>query len=503
MHKVAKAILVAGCILAALVTVGMLCVNLYVQSSGVQIRIAKAMGEAAHLEIKLTGANFTPWSGLRLTGLEAPQPDPSHPGDFFQAPEIHARIALLPLLRRRCVVKELAVVDSAVTWYQDENGSWQLPAAQAPQPAEAPVIVSASPPSPTVPAAPPNVAPSVSAPPFRLAVDHFRLKRGALEFLDHGGRSVAAFSGVYVDCPNPRADFVTGKARVSEASIRDFLKLRDLSATFSFDKGNLLLPAWDAHLAQGRIAGSFQMRAAVAESPFSAEARFDNVEVARVIPPRFQSMVSAQGFLDGFLSVSGNAKRQESILGKGRVTLRSGRVRYPLFQTLGDLLRIDELSELDLDRAELDYHLADGKLIVDELLLGSRNLQVSAKGKVRFDGQLELVARLTLDQKVFDRLPSFVAENFATSAGAGSHYRDINVTGSVASPKTDLVERDAGKKIKREIGDLLRNVFGARRKEDKRPPVVHAPALPTFIEPIPASSASRSPFPPGAGSGSE
>ena len=184
----------------------------------------------------------------------------------------------------------------------------------------------------------------------------------------------------------------------------------------------------------------------------------------------------------------------------GQVALQSGKVSYPLFQTLGDLLRINELSRLDLDRAQLDYHMADGRVIVDQLLLESRHLKLTAKGNVRFDGKLDLAARLTLDRKVADRLPSFIGENFAMSADAGSRYRDINISGSVASPKTDLVERDAGKKIKREIGDILRNVFGTRRKEERRPPVVNAPVLPTFIETSPPVAPSPSAAPSPAGS---
>ena len=310
-HKVAKAILVAGGVLAALIAVTMLCVNLYVQSTGVQVRIQKALGDAAHMQVKLTGANFTPWNGLKLVGLEAPQTDRLHPGDFFQSPEIHARIAIMPLLRRRCVVTELAILDSAVTWFQDEKGSWRLPGAEATPPSEEAASVPPIPsPTPPLSPQPPTAAPAVSGPIFTLAVDHFRLKRGAMEFLDRGGRSVAALTGVNVDCPNPSAAAVTGKARINEAMIKGFLKLRDMSADFSFAGGNLRLPNLDANLAQGRIGGSFEMETGVQDSPFSADVRFESIDIARVIPPKFQSMVSAEGTLSGFLKASGKSLRR-------------------------------------------------------------------------------------------------------------------------------------------------------------------------------------------------
>ena len=492
----------AGAVLL-LVAILTLCVNLYVQSTGVQARIAQGLSDAFHLQVKLGGASYTPWGGLHLTGIDVPQPDPAIPGSFLQTAEVSARIRLFSLLRRRLDISQLSVNDPKVVWVQNENGSWTLPEAPPPPPPPAPTPgATPSPnPIPNTPAATTQAAPpqpmAPPSPPFTVSVGHFRLKRASFEFVDFKGNSVASLTGIALECPNPTDTLVRGHIKSDKATFGGVVVLDDIGANFTFANGVLQLSDFDATVAEGHIRAAGEVRTTEPGSPFSAETQFEDIELQRVIPHRKNGVLDASGFLNGFLKAQGKASDEETITGTGQVVLRKGHVRYQLFQMLGDLLQIEELSELELDQAHVDYHLANGKVQVDEILLQSPNLRVSAHGNVAFDGRLDLASRLEIDKRISGRLPSIIRENFVTAEDAEFSHRDFNIRGTIGSPKTDLVQREMGRKIKRELTDILLNVFGGRRKE-KPPAPLATPVvspLPTPLVPAIAPTPTMSPSP--------
>jgi len=484
---------VAAVILVA--AVAMLCVNLYVQSAGVQARIAQALANAFHVQVKLAGASFTPWGGLHLTGIEVPQPDPANPGLFLQTSEVSARIRWLPLLAHRLVIRQLSVNDPKVVWIQNSEGSWRLPEAPPapplPPPSAGMPASNAPAPGTQIVAAPIQASPAPGTP-FTVSIGRFRLKRAAFDFLDSTGKPVASFYGITLDCPSPTDELVQGMVRSSGATIGGVVVLDGVRTNFTYAAGRLSLSDFEAGIAQGHVRGTFELQTTEFGSPFSVAAQFEDIQLQPLIPKTRNAVIEASGVLSGFLNAAGNAQDQKSITGTGQVVLRNGRVRYELFQMLGDLLQIPEFSQLDLSQAQLDYHLADAKVQVDQLLLQSPNLEVTARGNMAFaDGRLDLAARLGIDRRVSDRLPSVIRENFASSGNSGLSYRDFNIHGTITSPKTDLVQRDIGRKIKRELTDMLLNVFGGRKKEQKAGP---PPGTPARQIPGPFPTPPTSPF---------
>ena len=55
---------------------------------------------------------------------------------------------------------------------------------------------------------------------------------------------------------------------------------------------------------------------------------------------------------------------------------------------LGQILQIDELMQLHLEQAEVHFHISPGIVIIDQLLLRSPNIRLSATGTIKFDGKL-------------------------------------------------------------------------------------------------------------------
>src|SRR5207237_9092395 len=112
-----------------------------------------------------------------------------------------------------------------------------------------------------------------------------------------------------------------------------------------------------------------------------------------------------KGKLEGNFQASGKTGDAEALVGKGEIYLREGRVeQYRLLVLLGQILQIEELQELHLDQAGAKYHLSPGLVTIDELILRSPNIRLTASGTVGFDVALQLNAQLAINDRMRGQL---------------------------------------------------------------------------------------------------
>lgn len=493
MRKVAKFFFAAAAAALLLVALALLGVNLYVQSAAVQRKIEDKMSAAVHLPVRIGGANFTPWSGFTITGLAIPQPDGQVGENFFQAGSFRASIRLGPLLRRELVFNRLKIEGPRVAWIQNEMGKWILPETGSPPPVEpagtgnAPTFSITPIPLPEVQAATP--VPERAArrlPPYVVSLQKLVVKNGRFDFFDHERELIASF--VDVEAKGKFAQqTITGAARSAKASIHDAFFLENLRTPFSYSPEALALSGLRADFAGGSVAGNFSTQPQADGAPFELRVTFSKTDINRIISEAGGPFGQATGMLDGSLALKGKTHDMKTARGTGHLAVAQGWVRqYEIFQQIGQYLRIEELSELSLDRAETDFRVADGRVVVDQLILQSPNLNVLAKGKIRFDGKLDLDARLTINPKISHRLPDFIEKNFTPVENSDQRYVDFDITGTVQKPKTNLRERILGRKLREQVVDFLQGFMKPRKPETPA-------AVPSPTPAVPESSPATSP----------
>lgn len=471
MQKVGKSILIALGVALALAAVGVLGINLYVQSAGTQARIQRELSAALRVPVRMTGTTITPWSGLKVTGVTVPQPDTEHEGSFFEASSFAAFFEWMPLLHHRLVVNQITVNDPKVAWFQTKSGRWQLPSEveeKSHLPPEQP------------PAAKPPAAPREKGQPFEISVDRLRVNRGAFVFYDARGNRVAAFSGVQLDSPKLDTRDIQGRATSAKATLRDAIFFENLRVPFSYTAGTLSLRGVEAALDGGTLRGDVQIHTAEKHSPFTVDASFNGVNLDALLAAAGGVPGRATGTLAGWADIYGESGRPETLGGSGQITLAGGRLQHEFFQLLGQALQIDELAMLNLKQAQLDYRLAEGSLWIDRLSFQAANLQLEAHGAARLsDGKLRLDARLTINGRIARQLPGFIEANFQPAPEPDLRYIDFAVTGTLSRPQTNLMERILGRKIEKEMGSLFQNIFKTKKKKkDKREPREPAPTPP-------------------------
>jgi type II secretion system protein N len=495
-------------------------VNLYVQSQGTHAKIQQELSRRLGTTLGIRSMSVTPWGGLELSGITIAQTSPVGPKHFLEAKTFQLRVRFLSLFSRRLVIKEVALVNPNVVWPQDAEGKWKLPrsreikkaapAASQPElqsesvqtsPSQTISVIASTPsnvPSPVQAAA--NDQSSIQEP--RLAVPpevrRVSIKNGNFSFLDHAGRLLASFNGVNFRTSIRSALALHGDTRVSRISLQDRFFLEQLRSPLRYEPDVLELSKISARAGNGQINGYFAMQPEAEDSPFTTSVKFRDVQADQIISNAGGPKGMVQGKLEGNFQASGKAADPEAFVGKGEISLRHGRVQqYSLLVLLGELLQIEELRELHLEQAEARYHVNPGSVTVDELILRSPNIRLTASGTIAFNGRLKLDSQLAINDKVRGQLFKAIRQNFQPINEPGYSAIDFQVGGTIDRPSTNLMDRLVGRDISGMINSFLGGGKKDRAKKKKKqieeaapstsvPPQEASPEATTTLTPAPS-----------------
>lgn len=502
MKKLTRIALICAGAIVALLAIALLGVNLYVQSRATQQRIQQELSQRLGTSLKIERISVTPWFGLTLSGITMPQGNEAAPDDFLRADAFRLRVRFMSLFRGRLVINEVSLIHPKVVWAQNENGKWRLPSAEAADEGET-VAIPAAPAQPAVSspsaaspvpegavvAASPNatmpapVATEAAAPPFTPEVHRVRLTNGSFHFLDTHGRPVASFEGVRFRSSFRNSTELQGDASIERISLRDRFFLKDLKSPVKYDPAELTFSQITAHAAGGQIAGEFSMNPTESDSPFSAKIVFRDMKADRVLTEAGGPAGMLQGRIEGRLEATGKTADANALAGAGEIHLREGEVRqFGLLVAFGQLLQINELTQLHLDQAEVKYHITPGVVMVDELVLASPNIRLSSNGTIDFQGRLKLESQLAISERVRGQLFGGMRASFQPTAAPGFSAVAFQVTGTIERPRTNLMDKLVGRDL-RDLGGVINSLLGGRSSHPRKKKILDEPPLP----PVPAA----------------
>jgi len=493
------------CGLAAVLLLG---VNLYVQSQATQARIQQELGQRLGTELHIRRISVTPWGGLRLSGITIPQENTNGAENFLEAKTFSLRIRFSSLFSQPLVIKEVSLIQPNVVWKQNADGKWRLPENFPPPKQtshrEQPSMPSASPfPSRTsaeiaaqvtaIPKQQPaSVQPSTGVQtmePFVPEVRRVSLSKGAFHFLDEDGNPVAIFAGVNFRSNLRNASALRGTIAIARTSLRDRFFLEQLQSPLQYDPRILDFSHIAAKAAGGDIFGRFSMHPQQKDSPFTVHVDFRGLQADRLITEAGGTGGIVQGRLEGFLDAAGKTADPNALNGQGEIYLRGGEVQqYSLLIALGQMLQIEELTRLHLDDAHVKYHLTPGLVTIDELLLRSPNIRLSATGTITFAGKMRLESQLALNEKIRGQLFRAIQENFQPTNEPGFSAVAFQVTGTVDRPKTNLMDKLVGQDLK-DLGNVLSSLFGGGKSDSKKKKRSSQAAPESSVSPTPTERA--------------
>ena len=307
----------------------------------------------------------------------------------------------------------------------------------------------------STPEKPPSIVPQI---------ERVNMKRGNFTFLDRAGRLVGDFEGVDFRSTLRSASRVSGSAKIGKLSLRDRFFLNRLESPFTYEPDVLELSKISAQAGDGEITGHFAMQPEAEDSPFTVALSFRSVQADRIVIDAGGPAGVIRGKLEGNFEASGKTAEPEALTGRGEILLRDGQVQqYSLLVALGQLLQIEELTQLQLQQAEAKYHITPGLITIEELVLRSPNIRLSANGTITFDGKLNLDSQLAINEKIRGQLFKIIRDNFVATGEQGYYALAFQVSGTVDRPKTNLMDRLVGRGLK----DLFNGWLGGGKKKKK------------------------------------
>ncbi|MEN3369346.1 MAG: AsmA-like C-terminal region [Verrucomicrobiota bacterium] len=511
MKKLNRFLLIALGAIVGVVVLILIGVNIYVQSQGTQARIQQELSQRLGTTLHLKRISVTPWAGLKLSGITIPQTQPGVSPDFLRAKTFRLRIRFSSLFSQRLVIKEISLIDPDVVWAQNSDGKWRLPSTEPAPPPAAPAKIE----PPTPPASPVKVeqpavveTPRAEAPPsdpppepvmqnepaqtgpFRPEIERVNLANGRFRFLDEKLKSVATFDEVGFRSNFRTATDLRGNITIGKTSLRDRFFLQQLQSPIRYSPDELNLTQITARAGGGEITGHFTLLPQTENSPFTVSIKFHEVQADRIVTDAGGAAGTITGRLEGYLDASGTTADPNALAGAGEIFLRDGHVQqYSLLVALGQLLQIEELRQLQLDQAQVKYHINPGVVTIDELIFRSKNIRLSAVGTVSFDGNLHLESQLAVNEKMRNQLFRALRDNFKPIDEPGYTGVDFQVSGTVGRPKTNLMDKLIGRDLK-DLSSVITGLMGGGKSEKKKKKAAEDAALaasPTTA-PVPAAT---------------
>jgi type II secretion system protein N len=491
---------------AVLILIG---VNMYVQSRGTQARIQQELSQRLGTALSIRRISVTPWAGLKLSGIIIPQSQPGVSQNFLTADAFQLRIRFSSLFAQRLVIKEISLIDPDVTWAQNADGKWRLPSLP-PEPV-APLPSSATSQSPVSPASVPEkqeqtveAAPSPAPPDsvalpvegetasaFNPEIERVNLAGGRFLFLDEKLKNVAVFDEVRFRSNFRTANDLRGNMGIGKISLRDRFFLQEFQSPLRYTPDELEFSQITARAGAGEVTGRFILLPQTEDSPFTVSVRFHDVQADKIVSEAGGNPGMITGRLEGHLDAAGTTADENALSGAGEIILHDGQVRqYSLLVALGQLLQIQELQQLHLDQAQVKYHLNPGVVTIDELILRSENIRLSAAGTVSFDGKLHLESQLAVNEKMRSQLFRAIRENFQPTNDPEYSGVSFQISGTVGRPKTNLMDKLIGQDLK-DLSSVLSGLIGggkSERAKKKKAAAEAAMAAEPSLAPTPAEN---------------
>lgn len=487
MHSIAKPFLIIAGIIFALCAAGVLCLNIYLQSAGVQLKLRQAVAQATGFEPAISKTYYTPWSGLTVSGIKVTQPDKSKK-PMLSVRSMKCRLRFSSLLKGSLVIKDITFEEPSLILMQGVSGMWPRESAlpfqnlklKAPSAGQTTPVSEGSneapthAPTPSLQIAETTDSISETVEPRKLSqnspvvVEKISIHQGSAAFYPAEGGSPIRLDGCAVEGSLLQNNSATGSFRIKNATFSELARCTEITGDFEYHEGYFKITNLQAAWAQGTLKGSMEL----SDGPgsfFVGSLEAEKVSLQKLAEEAGFSAEGTKGELFAKTHLQGVPGKPESFTGTATASLAEARMQpiEPLRQ-LGELLRINELRVLELRTAETALMVRDGKIFVDRLELESSNLLMDAIGEAQFNGALDLDARFHVGNKMLKESLGFMGSKFKPSDREGYSHMPFSITGTLARPKSDLLDKLVGIRLGDDVGGLLKNLLRMPKKEKKK-----------------------------------
>lgn len=399
-------------------------------------------------EVRARDVQVSLLRGVTLTDVRVSNP-PGFPGELLSADAFRLHYDLLPLLRGRLQVDELALDRPTLRLAMNARGVFNYERLGAGAQAD---------PGRAAPAA------SVTRLPLELTLSRLSVEDAQVSVVDHTRKPLLALHELSLDSSLTLAAGESrglGQARLGTLALADRLFLRRVSAPLELAKHKARLAPIRGTLAGGAASGALEIDLARGFH-YSLSLKVSGAKVETLLEEAGSSGLSGSLTAQAAFEGTGGLPTLE---GRGSAKVANCRVRgSKILAVLALTLQLPELAAPDFDECHAEFRLARGRADTPVLVLKGRTVQLTGRGSANLTVRtLDYDMNLALGQALLGRLP--IREMRAAFEDRGDSFSTLafKVTGSTDSPRTDIAARiaraSAVEVVKGALGRLFRKPY--------------------------------------------
>jgi len=420
--KAVKIVVILVLVVFAVVAGGFLYLNRYVQSPEFKATVLQAARDAVGSDVQVQELQVSLLSGVTLRGLAVANPA-GYDGNLLTAEAFVLRYRLGPLLQKRVAVEKLAITKPVVTLVRDAADAWNYEKLTAGSSREK------------------KASGAVS---LDIAISAISLTDGEIVMKTAEGKQLVRVAGWGLSSGITMVGEQwsgAGTATIAELAVAESLFVRDLRTPVAIGTEAVTLAPLSGKLANGNVSGSLGLQIA-GVFQYAVDLQVQDADVA-VLLQEMGTKPSLRGKLQLTAKLAGTGGLP-TIAGGGRAEIVNGQLTgVPLLQTLGSVLQVPELQNLNFTECVLEYSITNNVMQTPVIRLISPLVQITGHGSIALDTYtLNHTLTLALAKSTLDRVPKEVRAIF-TERADGFLTMDFKVTGPYDAPKTDLRERIA------------------------------------------------------------
>jgi uncharacterized protein involved in outer membrane biogenesis len=255
--------------------------------------------------------------------------------------------------------------------------------------------------------------------------------------------------------PPPSGLTAAGRINIARVLVRN-LEMRDLTASYTFEQGQLRISELNTRVADGLIAGNGRLDLNQPEPAFQGALRMVSLQagqVATLLSEQFGDWLT--GTLSSTFEFSGQGSEWQQIspllTAAGEFTARDGRLReFPVTAAVAELLDLPELRAIAYETLRGTLRVEKGQVLLNSVF-SARDLRIEAGGAIGLDGQMNVPVSLhflgPLAEKIERQAP---LARYLTRADDGITI-NIRLTGPVTGPRTSLDTAAVGEQLREEV----------------------------------------------------
>lgn len=350
-------------------------------------QVRAAASEKLGTEVKLANHRISLLGSARFEGLAVANAAPYQDAPLLSLQTFEADVSLLSVLRGHPTIKRIEVKDVRIQAYQNTDGSLSLPFKPSPKkdPAEG-----------GEPAMTDEELAQLNA-----TIESIKLGNVNVQVFDPEKNLLAGITDLNVDGSVEVAGGVpSSKMALTMATLQvtPGLKVMGIQSPLEYAGGQVVLSQITGKLAGGAVTGKTKAQVLDPARLFEADFQVKDAAMADLMRDMGSDPTTLTGPLQGTFAGKGTLNAPKDLTGQGTFEIDKpvvGKLKNPVMPT--GFIGMPALQSGQFDTIKGTYRIEGQKILVDDLQILSKGLNIVITGDVGFDKVLNLSGRMRVD----------------------------------------------------------------------------------------------------------